>query len=83
MLCKKMVVFLMAGVLGLFASVSEADPLRIVTAHNQTSQENPYQYGMLKFKEVMEGVHLFSVVWYKPHLLGRHTSVKLLSVYLL
>lgn len=56
MLCKKMVVFLMAGVLGLFASVSEADPLRIVAAHNQTSQENPYQYGMLKFKEVVEGV---------------------------
>ena len=48
MLCKKMVVFLMAGVLGLFASVSEVDPLRIVAAHNQTSQENPYQYGILK-----------------------------------
>ena len=26
----------------------------IVVAHNQTSQENPYQYGMLKFKEALE-----------------------------
>lgn len=28
----------------------------LVVAHNQTSQENPYQYGMLKFKEVLEDI---------------------------
>ncbi|TCO77414.1 TRAP transporter substrate-binding protein [Marinisporobacter balticus] len=29
-------------------------PIKIVAAHNQTSPENPYQIGMLKFKEVAE-----------------------------
>ena len=28
----------------------------MVVAHNQTSQENPYQYGMLKFKEALERI---------------------------
>jgi tripartite ATP-independent transporter DctP family solute receptor len=31
-----------------------AAPTKLVVAHNQTSQENPYQYGMLKFKEAVE-----------------------------
>ncbi|MDR1649868.1 MAG: TRAP transporter substrate-binding protein [Synergistaceae bacterium] len=31
-----------------------AAPVKLVVAHNQTSQENPYQYGMLKFKEAVE-----------------------------
>lgn len=29
-------------------------PLKIIAAHNQTSPENPYQTGLLKFKEVAE-----------------------------
>lgn len=33
-----------------------AAPLRLVAAHNQPSQENPYQHGMLKFKEVVEKI---------------------------
>lgn len=38
--------------------VSDADlkPLHLVIAHNQTSTDNPYQYGMLKFKEVVEDI---------------------------
>ncbi len=32
----------------------EEKPIKIVAAHNQTSPENPYQVGMLKFKEVAE-----------------------------
>jgi tripartite ATP-independent transporter DctP family solute receptor len=36
------------------AAAASAAPLKIVAAHNQTSQENPYQYGMLKFKAVVE-----------------------------
>ncbi|MCC8191079.1 MAG: hypothetical protein LIP77_10675 [Planctomycetes bacterium] len=43
--------------IALVAAVA-ATPVRaattIVVAHNQTSQENPYQYGMLKFKEALE-----------------------------
>lgn len=31
-------------------------PINLVVAHNQTSTENPYQYGMLKFKEVVEDI---------------------------
>ena len=34
----------------------QAASLKLVAAHNQTSQENPYQYGMLKFKEVVERI---------------------------
>lgn len=39
-----------------FAAPAFAAPLRLVAAHNQTSQENPYQYGMLKFKAVVEKI---------------------------
>lgn len=42
-------------ILALAAPVFAA-PLRLVAAHNQTSQENPYQYGMLKFKAVVEKI---------------------------
>lgn len=38
------------------AAPAFAAPLRLVAAHNQTSQENPYQYGMLKFKAVVEKI---------------------------
>ncbi|MFD1849587.1 TRAP transporter substrate-binding protein [Oceanobacillus bengalensis] len=48
-------------VLGLLAGCTsgEADPdgdgkIKIIAAHNQTSPDNPYQTGMLKFKEVAE-----------------------------
>ena len=52
---KKPVVLLLAAVLALvFVLPVQAAPLKLVAAHNQTSQENPYQYGMLKFKEVVE-----------------------------
>lgn len=30
------------------------DPIKIIAAHNQTSTDNPYQDGLLKFKEVAE-----------------------------
>ncbi|AJD92232.1 C4-dicarboxylate ABC transporter substrate-binding protein [Jeotgalibacillus malaysiensis] len=33
---------------------SSGDGIKIVAAHNQTSPENPYQDGLLKFKEVAE-----------------------------
>lgn len=36
-----------------FAGVGEA-AVKIVAAHNQTTLDNPYQYGMIKFKEVLE-----------------------------
>ena len=42
-----------AGVLG--AGASAAD-LSLIVAHNQTSEENPYAYGIKKFKEVVEEV---------------------------
>jgi len=52
---KKPVVLFLAAVLALvFVLPVQAAPLKLVAAHNQTSQENPYQYGMLKFKEVVE-----------------------------
>lgn len=35
---------------------ADLDPLHLVIAHNQTSTDNPYQYGMLKFKEVVEDI---------------------------
>ena len=46
------VVFVMT--LAVSAPVQAATTL--VVAHNQTSQENPYQYGMLKFKEALERI---------------------------
>lgn len=33
---------------------SEAESLKILAAHNQTSPDNPYQTGLLKFEEVLE-----------------------------
>ena len=29
-------------------------PIKIIAAHNQTSPDNPYQVGLLTFKEVVE-----------------------------
>ncbi len=34
--------------------VSAIEPLHLIAAHNQTGPDNPYQIGMLKFKEVVE-----------------------------
>ena len=54
---KRSAVLLIGAILVLsLASLAAAAPLKIVAAHNQTSQENPYQYGMLKFKEVAESL---------------------------
>ncbi|MDR1379715.1 MAG: TRAP transporter substrate-binding protein [Synergistaceae bacterium] len=50
----KKFVSLFAILLVFAASASFAAPVKLVVAHNQTSQENPYQYGMLKFKEAAE-----------------------------
>lgn len=33
---------------------TEEDPIKIIAAHNQTSADNPYQDGLLEFKEVAE-----------------------------
>jgi TRAP-type C4-dicarboxylate transport system substrate-binding protein len=33
---------------------TEEEPIKIIAAHNQTSTDNPYQDGLLKFKEVAE-----------------------------
>lgn len=35
---------------------AQAAPLKLIVAHNQTSLENPYQYGMVKFKQVVEKI---------------------------
>ncbi len=51
---KKTAVLFLAAILALaFVLPLQAAPLKLVAAHNQTSQENPYQYGMLKFKRVV------------------------------
>lgn len=39
---------------GSTGSEGEAKKIKIVAAHNQTSPDNPYQVGLLKFKEVAE-----------------------------
>ncbi len=36
------------------AEGTKEEPIKIIAAHNQTSTENPYQAGLLKFKEVAE-----------------------------
>lgn len=41
------------GIVGVIAYGADK-PVKIVAAHNQTDQTNPYQTGMLKFKEVAE-----------------------------
>ncbi|CDQ38101.1 MULTISPECIES: TRAP transporter substrate-binding protein [Virgibacillus] len=51
--------FILVTVSLLSACSEEADPdgdgkIKIIAAHNQTSPDNPYQTGMLKFKEVAE-----------------------------
>ncbi|HHV38415.1 MAG TPA: TRAP transporter substrate-binding protein [Tepidimicrobium sp.] len=37
-------------------AATDLEPLHLVIAHNQTSTDNPYQYGMVKFKEVVEEI---------------------------
>ena len=37
-------------------TTTDLEPLHLVVAHNQTSTDNPYQYGMVKFKEVIEDI---------------------------
>ncbi|GHS87127.1 C4-dicarboxylate ABC transporter [Synergistales bacterium] len=51
---KKFALFALVLSLVFAASAAPAAPAKLVVAHNQTSQENPYQYGMLKFKEAVE-----------------------------
>lgn len=55
---KRILGALLAGVvaLGAFASTVSAADLNLIVAHNQTSLENPYAYGIIKFKEVVEDV---------------------------
>ncbi|MDR1535691.1 MAG: TRAP transporter substrate-binding protein [Planctomycetota bacterium] len=54
---KKILIFCLA-ILAVPALVpsARAASIKLVAAHNQTSQENPYQYGMLKFKETVERI---------------------------
>ncbi len=40
----------------------------LVVAHNQTSQENPYQYGMLKFKEALERLSVSQIICLSSHI---------------
>ena len=42
---------MLATVCGVGASAAD---LNLIVAHNQTSLENPYAYGIIKFKEVVE-----------------------------
>ncbi len=53
---KKIFGALLAGALalGTFAGTASAADLNLIVAHNQTSLENPYAYGIIKFKEVVE-----------------------------
>ena len=54
---KKCTLLFLAAVLAVvFVLPAQAAPLKIVAAHNQTSLENPYQHGMMKFKEVLEKI---------------------------
>lgn len=55
---KKILGALLAGVMavGAFASTASAADLNLIVAHNQTSLENPYAYGIIKFKEVVEEI---------------------------
>lgn len=38
------------------SEVDAAESIKLVVAHNQTSTDNPYQHGMVKFKEVVEEI---------------------------
>ena len=53
---KKILGALLAGVmaLGIAGITASAADLNLIVAHNQTSEENPYAYGIKKFKEVVE-----------------------------
>lgn len=53
---KRILGALLAGVMavGTMASTASAADLNLIVAHNQTSLENPYAYGIIKFKEVVE-----------------------------
>ena len=52
---KKFSTMFLAAALALAIAVpAMAAPLKLVVAHNQTSLESPYQYGMVKFKQVVE-----------------------------
>lgn len=54
---KKLTALFFVAILAVaFAAPAFAAPEKLVVAHNQTSQENPYQYGMLKFKEAIEKI---------------------------
>ncbi|MDR2391794.1 MAG: TRAP transporter substrate-binding protein [Planctomycetota bacterium] len=54
---KKVVVFLAAVLLAaIVVQSAPAASVTLIAAHNQTSRENPYQYGMLKFKEILEKI---------------------------
>ncbi len=53
---KKHLTFLTAVLFCLALAIPARAATTLVVAHNQTSQENPYQYGMLKFKETLENV---------------------------
>lgn len=49
------IVVILAGCSGGSATDAGAgEPIKIIAAHNQTSTENPYHDGLLKFKEVAE-----------------------------
>ncbi|MDR1874936.1 MAG: TRAP transporter substrate-binding protein [Synergistaceae bacterium] len=49
------VVFLAVLLTVCFSAPTQA-ATKLIVAHNQTSQGNPYQFGMLRFKEVLERV---------------------------
>lgn len=53
---KKVVGALLAGAMAatVFGVGASAADLNLIVAHNQTSLENPYAYGIIKFKEVVE-----------------------------
>jgi len=40
--------------IGYVSADTKVKPLHLIAAHNQTGPDNPYQIGMLKFKEVVE-----------------------------
>jgi len=50
-LCVLLLISLFAGHVSADTNV---EPLHLIAAHNQTGPDNPYQIGMLKFKEVVE-----------------------------
>lgn len=53
---RKIALFLAVLFLAVAASTPASAATTLVAAHNQTSQQNPYQFGMLKFKEALEKI---------------------------